>query len=364
MRKRLLIVLTALVVLFGGIFGWKAYQGGRMAAQMAAPPPPATVAAERVLRVTWQPYLPAVGSLTAVQGVAVANEIAGVVQTIAFESGQRVAAGDLLLQLDDAADRAELAGLVAARRLAELTFERSAKLIKEKTVSRSSYDEARAALDSTAALVAAKQEALRKKAIRAPFAGVLGIRQVDLGQYLPPGSEIVTLQALDPVFVDYALPERYLGTLTPGQTVEVAVQAYPQRRFSGTLSAISPRIETASRSVRIRASLGNPDHLLRPGMFADVRTLQPARDGVLTLPERAITFNPYGNSVFVVLEKDGQTRVQRRQVETGETREGRIEIVSGLAEGDQVVTAGHNKLRNDQPVKIDNSIELDGQAGE
>ena len=364
MSKRLIILALALIVLFGSIFGWKYYSGMKMAAVMSSPPPPAVIAAEAVRRDTWQPSLTAVGSLVASQGVFVANEMAGQVKEINFESGQQVTAGELLLQLDNEVDRADLAGLIAAQRLAELTYERAARLIKDKSVSRSDYDQAKTGLDAANALVASQQAGIRKKAIRAPFAGQLGIRQVDLGQYLAPGSEIVSLQALDPLYADYSLPERDLGQLSIGQSVEVSVQAYPGKTFAGRISAISPRIESDTRSVRIRATLENADQQLRPGMFAMVRTLQPERSGVMTLPERAITYNPYGNAVFVIEDKEGQLTAQRRQVETGLVREGRIEILSGLVDGEQVVSAGHNKLRNGQAVKIDNSIELSGQAGE
>jgi len=362
--KRLILVILALAILFGGVFGWKYYTGTRMAAMMAAPPPPATVAAATVETESWRPYLSAVGSLTATQGVFVSNEIAGQVRAIHFESGQQVSAGDLLVQLDDEVDRAELAGLVAAQRLGEITFERAARLVKEKSVSRSEYDQARAALDSAASLVASKQAIIRKKAVRAPFTGELGIRQVDLGQYLAPGAEIVSLQSLDPIYADYSLPERYLGDLAVGQAIEVDVQAYPQSHFTGRIDAISPRIAAGTRSIRVRARLENPAKQLRPGMFAEVRTLLPPRSGVLTLPERAISYNPYGNSVFVIEDRDGQLVVQRRQIETGEVRERRVEIRAGLAAGDRVVSAGHNKLRNGQPVVIDNVVELTGEMGE
>jgi membrane fusion protein (multidrug efflux system) len=281
------------------------------------------------------------------------------VKSIHFESGQPVAAGTLLVQLDDEADRADLAKLVAARTLAELNFQRLKILIPGKTVSQSSYDEAKATLDGAVAMVAESRANIAKKAVRAPFTGVLGIRSVDLGQYLAPGSAIVSLQALNPVYADYSLPERYLGKLSVGQPVEVRVQAYPERVFAGTISAVSPRIESATRSVRLRATLDNPDLALKPGMYAEVDTALPAIDKVMTLPERAIAYNPYGNSVFFIEEKDGGLVVQSRQIKTGEVRDGRIEIIEGLKEGDQVVSDGLNKLRNGQAVKIDNSVRLD-----
>ncbi len=364
MIKRLIIVLLALVLLFGGIFGWKYLQMQKMAAMMAGGMPPAVIAAETVQREHWQPGIGAVGSLVATQGVLVASEIAGQVKAIHFESGTVVQAGAELVTLDDDVDRAELAGLLAEKRLTEIQFERAKKLLKDKTISRSEYDQAEAGLDSAAAQVASQRARIDKKHIRAPFSGQLGIRKVDLGQYLAAGDTIVSLQANDPIYVDYSLPERYLNDLSVGQTVEVRVQAHPDQVFTGTISAISPRIETGTRSVPVRATLVNPQLLLRTGMFAEVNTLLPPRDNVLTLPEQAVSYNPYGNSVFVVEEKDGGQFVQRRQIETGAVRNGRVEVVSGLQEGDLVVTNGHNKLRNDMPVKVDNSAILDGKVDE
>ncbi len=359
MIKRFIGVLTALALVFGGVFGWKHLQARKAAEKAAMPPPAATVAAAEARLETWRPRLDAVGSVVATQSVFVSTEIAGQVREIGFESGRRVAKGELLLQLDDQVDRAELDSLKADRRLAEIEFERVSRLVKKKVVSQSDYDKARATLDSATAKVASQRARMGKKAIRAPFAGLLGIRQVDLGQYLAPGAEIVSLQALDPIYADYSLPERHLTRLAVDQPVRVSVQAYPDREFEGTISAVSARIEEGTRAIRIRATLANPEQLLRPGMFARVQTLLPERQDVLTLPERAITYNPYGDSVFVVEGEEGALVVQRRQVETGEVRGGRIEVRRGLEAGDRVVSAGQNKLRNDQSVVIDNSIELD-----
>jgi membrane fusion protein (multidrug efflux system) len=359
--KRLILVVLALGLVLGGIFGWKFYQMQQMAAQSGGPPP-ATVAAEPVAREQWRPSLSAVGTLVATQGVEVSSEIAGQVVAIRFESGHTVEEDQVLVQLDDRVDRAELQGLVAAQRLAEIQFERNAKLFKDRTVSRSEYDQARATLDSATAAVVSQRARIDKKRIEAPFAGQLGIRRVDLGQYLAPGDEIVSLQALDPIYLDYSLPERFLREVQVGQEVEVRVQAYPDQRFDGRIDAISPRIERTTRSVPIRATLANGEGRLRPGMFAEVRTLLPLRNDVLTLPQRAITYNPYGDSVFLVQEQDGQQVVERRQVQTGEVRQERVEILQGLQEGDLVVSAGHNKLRNGQSVVIDNSVLLSGEV--
>ncbi len=363
MIKRLILVILLLVVMFGGIFGWKYFQGQKMAAMMAAPPPPATIASAEVQVETWQPFLYSVGSVVATQGVFVTTEVPGQVEKILFESGHQVAAGDVILQLDDSVDEADLEGLIAQLNLARLQFERARKLLKDRSVSQSEYDQSRAQLDSAEATVASKRAVIAKKKIRAPFSGQLGIREVDVGEYLSPGARIVPLQALDPVYVDYTLPERHFDQLAVGQAVRVEVQAYPGRVFAGGISAINPGIDPGTRSVRLRSTLDNPEQLLRPGMFAQVRTVLPARDDILTLPRTAVTYNPYGESVFVIVEQDGQQVVQNRRIKTGEVRAGRVEIIDGLQAGEVVVSAGQVKLRNGQPVTIDNSVTLDGKAG-
>jgi membrane fusion protein (multidrug efflux system) len=360
--KRLLLVVIALAILFGGIFGWKYWAAQKAAAMMAGGMPPSVIAAEEVRREQWQPTLDAIGNLVATQTVLVASEIEGQVKTIHFESGSTVEAGVELVTLDDDVDQAELAGLEAEKRLAEIQFERTRKLLKDKTISRSEYDEAKATLDNAAAQVRSQQARIARKHIHAPFSGQLGIRKVDIGQYLAAGDAIVSLQANHPIYADYSLPERYLNDLSISQAVEVRVQAFPGQVFSGKIEAISPRIETASRSVPVRAILQNEQLQLRTGMFAEVRTLLPPRSNVLTIPEQAISYNPYGDSVFVVEEKDGSLSVQKRQIETGAVRNGRAEVLSGLDDGERIVTAGHNKLRNGMAVTIDNSVELDGKV--
>ncbi len=361
MTKRMVLVLLALGLVLGAMFGWKYYQARQMAALASLPQPPATVAAAEVQTETWQPYLAAVGSVVATQGILVTTEVAGKVSEIRFEDGQQVQAGTLLLQLDDSVDRAELEGIIAERRLADLQFKRRAELLETKTISRSDYDEARLRLENAIAALATKQAVIEKKRITAPFSGWLGIRQVDLGEYLQPGAAIVPLEALDPVYVDYSLPERYLSQVALGQALEVEVQAFPGETFSGRISALNPGIDPGTRSLQIRATLENPQSRLRPGMFAEVRTVLPLRPAALTLPQTAITYNPYGDSVFVIQQGETGPSVQRRQVETGEVRNGRVEIVQGLQAGELVVVAGQVKLRNGQAVVVDNAIELDPQ---
>jgi membrane fusion protein (multidrug efflux system) len=364
MILRLVVVVLLLALVLGGIFGWKYHEAQQMAAIASMPPPPATVASAEVRSERWQPYLRAVGSVVASAGVFVAAEIAGLIEKIHFESGQQVKEGDLLVQLDADVDQADLQGLIAEQRLADIQYQRLRKLVRESSVSRSEYDQAAATLDGAQAQVASMRAKIEKKSIRAPFSGVLGIRQVNLGEYLAPGARIVSLQSLDPIYVDYSLPERNLAALEVGQEVLVEVQAYPERSFPGRITAIDSRIDTGTRNVRLRATLANPEHLLRPGMFAQVRTQLPAREDVLTVPRTAVTYNPYGESVFVIEKTEQGLVVQRRQVETGEVRDGRVEIRKGLAQGEQVVAAGQVKLRNDQPVTIDNSVRLEAQLGE
>jgi membrane fusion protein (multidrug efflux system) len=361
MIKRMLLVLLILGLVLGAMFGWKFYQAQKMAALASMPPPPATVAATEVQAESWQPYLTAVGSLVAIHGILVTTEVAGNVSAIHFESGQQVEAGTLLLEIDDSVEQAELEGLVAERRLADLQYKRREGLLESKTISHSDVDEARLRLENATAQLAARQAVIAKKHVTAPFSGWLGIRQVDLGEYLQPGTAIVPLEALTPIHADFALPERHLDQISVGQAVEIEVQAFPGEVFTGRITALNPGIDPGTRSLQIRATLENEQARLRPGMFAEVRTVLPPRPTVLTLPQTAITYNPYGNSVFVIQQGESGLHVQRRQIETGGVRDGRVEIVRGLEAGDQVVTAGQVKLRNEQAVSIDNSIVLESQ---
>ena len=357
--KRLFIVVVALVLLIGGIGGLKFMQIQKMMAQMSQPRPPATVAATEAKAETLQPALHAVGSVVAVNGIAVTTEVAGIVSEIAFTSGGEIAAGDVLVKLDDRVDQAALQALRAEQRLAEVKFKRTADLLSRQAISKSDYDEAKANFDAARARVVQQEETLAKKIIRAPFTGRLGIREVNLGQFLEPGNRIVTLQALDPIYVDYALPEREYSRIATGQEVRVGVDAYPGETFAGKVTAVSSGLEEGTRSVRVQATLPNPDGRLRPGMFAEVDTLQAESQDVITVPRTAISFNTYGNFVFVINEGEGGAlSVKQRQVTTGAVRAGRVVVTSGLQAGERVVRAGLVKLRDGQPVQIDNSVEL------
>lgn len=356
MLRRSLLVLLILGLLAGGLGYLKYRQIQAQMAQFGEAQPPTAVSAATVTTRRWQPRLNAVGNVQAVQGVMVNNQIAGQVERTLFDSGDQVKEGQALVQLDTDVDEADLAGLKASLNLAETQLARNRQLLRDRAVSQRELDEATAELERAVAGVDSKTALIEKKTIRAPFEGQLGIRLVDRGQYLPAGSQIVALEALDPVYVDYALPERRLSELEVGQPVQVRVAAYPERVFDGQIQAISPAVDRETRNIRIRALLPNPERLLRPGMFAKVATLLAEQDAVLTLPRQAITFNTYGDSVFMIQDGDGeqagQLVVQRRQVETGSVLGDDVEIVSGLDRGDRVVAAGQVKLRNGMAVNI------------
>jgi membrane fusion protein (multidrug efflux system) len=361
MFLRYFLVLLMLAGAVAGLAWLKYGQIQRDIALFSQPMPAPVVDAVEVTERAFEPSLSAVGTVSPVQGVMVANEVAGVVRELRFESGDRVQAGQVLAQLDDSVDQADLAGLLAAEKLAEIQLERNTKLLKDRAVSRGDVDQATAELDQARALVAAKRATIEKKTVRAPFAGQLGIREANLGQFLPEGTPIVPLQSLDPVYVDFSLPERHLSELRPGQAVRVRVASYPDRDFPGDIRAVSPALDQGTRSVRLRAGLDNRDLLLRPGMFARVSVALPARPSVLTLPREAITYNTYGDSVFLIVEQEGKPVAQRRQVRTGDVIEDQVVIEDGLALGDRVVVAGQVKLRNDQEVQIREAAP--GEAG-
>lgn len=352
MIKRLLYILLFTGIILGGLFGLKFYQIQDAVSQFQ-PPPPAVVAITEVKQAEWVETLSAVGSLAAKAGVNINNEVAGNVKAIHFRSGQSVKAGELLIELDTSTDNAELKGLKAERRLAEIRFHRSKKLITGKFIAQSDYDENKALLEEASAAVAAKETVINKKKIRAPFAGDLGIRKVDLGQYLEPGSAIVLLQQLTPIYIDFTVPEKQFSRLALRLPVAISVQAYSKRSFMGEIIAFEPAVDPGSRSIKVRAQIPNQDKLLRAGMFGQVNILSGQTRSVLTLPDTAITYNPYGNFVFVVDSNANGMTVKSRQVETGQTENGRIEIRKGLKPGDQVVSAGQVKLRNGMPVVAD-----------
>ncbi len=368
MKKRMLIMLVGVGILFGGIFGYQAFRGYMIHKFMSARSAPvATVSTVKAVYQPWQSLTEAVGTLRAVRGADLAPEVAGVVRAIHFRSGEDVKAGTLLLELNSAAEHAQLEALEAAAELVETTYKRDREQYKVKAVSRATLDLDAANLKSARAQVAQQQALIDKKEIRAPFSGHLGIRAVDIGQFLGPGTKIVTLQALDPIYVDFLVPQRLLARVTAGRPVTLRTDAVPGAEFTGTVSAVDPKIDPATRNAQVRATLKNPKHVLLPGMFATVELATAAPQRRLTLPQTAISYNPYGNTVFVVEEKkgaDGKVALvaQQRFVTTGDARGDQIAILTGLKEGDTVVSAGQLKLRSGTQVVINNTIQPSNEA--
>ena len=351
--SRFLIVLIFLGVVLGGIFGYKFYQFGQMKEQFSQPQPPAKISATMASTEMWTPEIKAVGSVEAINGIEVANEVPGVVENIAFESGDTVKKGDILIRLDAAIDEAALRTRRAEAQLAEQEFKRVSDLLPKRAVSQSQYDEAKANFDAARARVNEAEAQLSKKIIRAPFDGKLGLRMVDQGEYIGTGTPIVEINMLDPIYVDYTLSEKDLPMVHQGYDVVATVAAIPDRQFAGQVSAINTSVNPQTRTVRVRATLGNEDNQLRPGMFATVATRQPQDREVVTVPRTAVSYNTYGDFVFVVEENDdGELIVNRRTVQTGNTRNSRVAVLDGLKEGEQVVAKGLLRLRAGQRVEV------------
>lgn len=369
MKKRIFIAFIGVLIVAGALAGIKALQITKMMDQASASqPPPEPVTATQVKSASWENLLPAVGSLTAVQGVTVAAELPGKVSQIAFDSGTKVAAGDLLVRQDTSVEQARMSGAEAAVTLAKANLKRSSELVAIKAVSQNEMDTAVANNQQAISDLANLQATIDKKNIRAPFAGRLGIRQINLGQMLNAGAEIVTLQALDPIFVDFQLPQQEYGKLQTGLTLRVTSDALPGKVVEGRISTINPKVEEATRNIRVQGTIRNPDELLRPGMYVDVAVVLPTRKALLEIPVTAVKYAPYGDSVFVVEDgkpdpqkkADSQAvgKVLRQQfVHLGRKQGDFVEVDSGLKDGETVVTTGVFKYRNGQAVKIDNTLQ-------
>ena len=363
MIKRIIITIVGLMVVVGILGGIKGLQIKRMIAQgkqFSPPPEPVTTAVAR--KETWESLLTAVGSLEAVQGVIVTAELSGKVERIGFEPGTKVKTGDLLVQQDISAENAQLRAAEANLTLAKIDLERKSKLLAQKTISRSEYDNAEAQYKQAAAQADNIRAAIKKKTIRAPFDGRLGIRLVNVGQVLKEGDAIVSLQLIDPIFVNFSLPQQQLAQVTSGLTVQVTTDALPGQVVAGKITAINPQVDAATRNIQMQATVANPEERLRPGMFVNVAVVLPARKDVLAIPATAVLYAPYSDSVFVVEEKkeekNGQPGqvVRQKFVRLGEKKGDYVAIVSGLEEGDTVVSTGVFKLRNGQSVVVDNAV--------
>jgi len=352
---RFTVVIALLGVVFGGIFGYKFWQTGQTQERMSQPQPPAEISVVRSQTEQWTPAVKAVGSIVAVNGIDVANEVSGVIQQINFESGDLVSKNDVLIRLNAAIEEAALRTRGAEAQLARQEFQRIADLLPKRAVSQSQYDQAKATYDAANARVNEAEAQLSKKVIRAPFDGTLGIRLVDQGQYIGTGTPIVEINMLDPIYADYTLSEKNLPDVAVGYSVAATVAAAPNTEFKGTVSAINTSVNADTRSVRIRATLANRDQRLRPGMFATVNTRQPDDITVVTVPRTAISYNTYGDFAFVVEDNDqGQKVVTRRSVRSGDARDERVAVLEGLEAGETVVSKGLLRLRSGQPVKIQN----------
>jgi membrane fusion protein, multidrug efflux system len=363
MKKRMVIMLVAVAIVLGAIFGFQVFKGIMIKKFMSAmSSPPQTVSTSKAGFSEWQPNIEAVGSLRAVKGADLSLEVSGIVDTISFNSGDDVDQGALLLKLRSDDDVAKLDSLQATADLNQITWDRDEKQFKLQAVSQATLDTDAANLKNAKAQVAQQQAILDKKTLRAPFAGHLGIRAVDLGQYLSAGTVIVTLQALDPIFVDFFVPQQAIAQVRIGQTATIKIDAFKNQPFSGEISAVNPRVDASTRNVQVRATLKNADHRLIPGMYATIGIATGAPQNYITLPQTAITYNPYGDTVYIVDNKgtdaDGKPHLIARQtfVTTGETRGDQVAVLKGVNEGETIVTAGQLKLHNGSTVLIDNSI--------
>jgi membrane fusion protein (multidrug efflux system) len=363
MTKRMIIMLVTVGLLFGGVFGFHAFRNKMMMKSMAAQKsPPVTVSTIKAELHPWQPQLKAVGTLRAVRGVDVASEIAGLVRTLHFKSGDQVKGGQLLVQLNADSDIAQLHSLEAASELAKTVYERDKKQLAVQAISQATLDADAADLKGKRALVAQQAALVEKKSIRAPFAGRLGITTINPGQYLNPGDKIVTLQLLDSIYIDFYLPQQELSRISRGQRVLTASDTYPGLTFTGKITTISPKVDPETRNVQVEALIANPGHKLLPGMYSSAFLQTGGEKPYLTLPQTVITYNPYGETIFTVQKggkgPDGKPVLIAKQtfVTVGAKRGDQVAILKGIKEGDIVVSSGQLKLKNGATVIINNKV--------
>jgi len=365
---RLGLVLLVVGIVAAGLIGFHRFKSGilkQVTASIQAEQP--TVATAAASMQPWQARLVAVGSLRASNGADLAPEIGGVIDELLFQSGQLVAAGTPLVHLRLNDDEAKLQQLQAAADLDAITLKRDQRQLAAQGVAQSVVDTDAGNLKVARAQVLAQQALIDEKTIRAPFAGRLGVRQIDLGQYVAPGTTLVTLQALDPMFIDFYLPQQALGQVVVGQKVAVAVDAYPGRTFAGTVSSLNAKVDSASRMLQIRATVANPGGELLPGMFATASIDSGPPLSLITIPQTAVAYNPYGSLVYVIqtgpaANGQPQTIAHQQFVTTGAARGDQVSIIKGIKAGDIVVVAGQLKLHNDAAVKIDNSVKAPDDA--
>jgi membrane fusion protein (multidrug efflux system) len=363
MVKRFIIAIVFIVIVCGGLIGFNMFRSNAIAEFFATmQPPPQTVSATAVEAVTWQPGIEAIGTAKAYQGVDVSAEVGGVVKSINFVANQEVKAGDVLVQIDDAVERADLSSARAAVVRDEAALDREQQLKQRGVLSNASQAlaEAIAALDASRGNLQRIEATLDQKSIDAPFAGIIGIPKIDLGEYLETGQMIATLQNVETMRVDFSVPEQLVDKLGMGQVIRVGVDL-ENLTNSGHIIGIEPKTDAMTRLIAVRAEVDNADGSIRPGQFVRVRVELPEEPGVLSVPQTAVIASLYGDYVYTAVEeqKDGETRFVARQVfvKIGRRNSGRIEIVEGLKEGDQVVTSGQNKIDVGSTLVINNSID-------
>lgn len=362
MAKRMFLTLGLAAVLLTAL-GFIKFKQVETAVQAAAfQPPPESVTSIVVKQEVWPSTTGVIGTMEAVHGVTVAADLPGTVAKINFESGQSVKAGEVLVELDTRQERAQLAALEAQRDLARINYGRMEKLVQEGVISRMEYDAATAQQKSTEANVAEVRATIERKTIRAPFSGILGIRKVNLGQYLAAGDAVVLLQSLNPIYVNFGLPQQAMRQVQIGRTIQVSVESLPGRDFTGRVNALDSVVDQTTRNIQVQATLANPEGKLRPGMFVQVEVGLGASRAVVTVPASAISYAPYGDSVFVITEmKDpkGQSYrgVRQQFVKVDGSRGDQVAVVSGLNPGDEVVTSGVFKLRNGAAVQVNNKVQ-------
>jgi membrane fusion protein (multidrug efflux system) len=351
--SRFVIAIVLLLVVIGGIFGYKFYQIDQMQAKFSQSRPATIVDATEVSTVSWQPSIQSIGDIRAINGVRIANELPGVVTEVLFESGKRVKKGDILIRLNSDIEQAALTTRRAELQFASKVFQHNADLIPKGAVSQIAFDKTKAAKDTAIARVQEAEARLGKKVLRAPFDGILGLRLADIGEYLFVGTPIVEINMLNPILVQYTLSEKELASVEIGDPVEVTVAATGSQVFKGEVTAINSSITSETRTVQLRAQLLNPQQDLKPGMFATIRTLAEGVRQVVAIPNTAMSFNTYGNFAYVLTENEqGQLVTERRSLETGATREGMTEVKKGLELGERIIASGLLRLRAGQPVQI------------
>ena len=363
MAKRMILMLVFMTILIAGLGFVKVRQFQAMADQFAAmQPPPEAVTTIVAAREEWPTTLDAIGTVAAVQGVTVSADLPGIVERISFDSGRPVRQGDVLVQLDAKQERAQLAAAEAQLQLAVLNHERMKGLVQQDAVSRAEYDTAAAAHAQAEARVREIRATIERKTIHAPFTGVLGIRQVNLGQYLSAGDAVAPLQSLDPIYVNFGVPQQRAAEMKLGRAVTIVANDVGGLQFTGRVTALDSVIDPTTRNVQVQATLANPRGALRPGMFVQARVRLGAPQGVIAVPASAINHAPYGDSVFVVAEmKNPQgvayRGVRQQVVKLGSTRGDQVAVLSGLNPGEEVVTSGVFKLRNGVAVQVNNAVQ-------